>query len=155
MTAIVSPISQQQSRTTPREAEAQPVGSISRRAVYAGRALSGFAVLFLAFDASLKVFELLPATDASRSLGWDASLMFPIGLIEVAFLVAYLVPRTSVLGAILWSAYLGGAVATHMRVGSPLFSHTLFPIYVAAFLWAGLWLRDRRVRALIGPPPRD
>jgi hypothetical protein len=66
--------------------------------------------------------------------------------------VTYLIPRTAVLGAILWTGYLGGAIAIHLRVGNPLFSHTLFPIYVAAFLWAGLWLRDRRVRALTASP---
>ena len=71
-------------------------------------------------------------------------------------LVTYVIPRTSVLGAVLWTGYLGGAVAIHVRAGSPLFSHTLFPIYVAAFLWGGLWLRDRRVRALLSAtPPSD
>jgi hypothetical protein len=64
-------------------------------------------------------------------------------------LVVYLIPRTAVLGAILWTGYLGGAIATHVRVGNPLFSHLLFPVYVAALLWAGLWLRDERVRAVL------
>jgi membrane protein DedA with SNARE-associated domain len=68
--------------------------------------------------------------------------------IEVACLILYIVPRTAVLGALLWTGYLGGAVATHVRVGHPLLSHTLFPVSVAALLWAALWLRDARVRAL-------
>jgi hypothetical protein len=70
-------------------------------------------------------------------------------MLQLACLVLYLVPRTSVLGAVLWTGYLGGAVATHVRVGNPLLSHTLFPIYVAALLWGGLWLRDQRVRSVL------
>ena len=68
---------------------------------------------------------------------------------QLACLILYLVPRTAPLGAVLWTGYLGGAIATHVRVGNPLFSHTLFPIYVAAMLWGGLWLRDARVRRLL------
>ena len=75
---------------------------------------------------------------------------FPgLGLLQLALLALYLAPRTSILGAVLWTGYLGGAVATHVRVGSPLATHILFPIYVAALLWLGLWLRDARVRALV------
>src|SRR5205823_2168452 len=82
-------------------------------------------------------------------LGYPASVVFGLGVLQLACLVVYLVPRTSVLGAVLWTGYLGGAVATHVRVGNPLFSHTLFPIYVATFLWAGLWLRDERLRCVL------
>lgn len=121
----------------------------SRKELWAGRVLSGFAVLFLAFDATMKVFRLPPAVEATGQLGYPESVIVPIGLIQLACLIAYLIPRTSVLGTVLWTGYLGGAVATHVRVGSPLFSHTLFPIYVAAFHWAGLWLRDHRARALL------
>jgi len=70
-------------------------------------------------------------------------------VIELVCLALYLVPRTAVLGAVLWTGYLGGAVATHVRIGSPLFSHVLFPLYVAALLWVGLWLRDRSLQALL------
>ena len=101
----------------------------TRRALWAGRILSGLALLFLAFD--------------------PESVIVPLGLIQLVCLVAYLVPRTTVLGAVLWTGYLGGAVATHVRVGSPLLTHTLFPIYVAIFLWLGLWLRDARLRAVL------
>ncbi len=76
-------------------------------------------------------------------------MLLPIGLIQLVALVLYVVPRTAVLGAILWTGYLGGAVATHVRHGDPMFSHVLAPVYVAAVLWLGLWLRDRRVRELI------
>jgi len=155
MTAIVASI-QHRDQNSPTGPEAGAPSSAaalgaapSRRALWVGRILSGLAVLFLTFDAALKVLELIPAEEAIGQLGYPASVLRGLGFVEIACLVAYLVPRTSVLGAILWTGYLGGAIATHVRVGNPLFSHILFPIYVAAFLWAGLWLRDRRVRALI------
>jgi hypothetical protein len=81
--------------------------------------------------------------------GFPEGVIIPLGLIEVACLIAYLAPRASALGAILWTGYLGGAIATNVRVGSPLFSQTLFPIYVATLLWVGLWLRDQRLRAVL------
>ena len=74
-----------------------------------------------------------------------------LGAIELVCLTLYLIPRTAPLGAVLWTGYLGGAIATHLRIDNPLFSHILFPIYVAAFIWGGLYLRDARVRAAIGP----
>jgi hypothetical protein len=79
------------------------------------------------------------------------SSLITIGLIQVVCLAVYLLPRTAILGAVLWTGYLGGAIATHVRVGNPLFSHILFPIYVAALLWGGLWLRDRRLRGVFAP----
>jgi hypothetical protein len=121
----------------------------SVRKLWVGRVVSGLAVLFLTFDAAIKVLKLGPAVEATAQLGYPQSVIVTIGLIEIACLIVYLIPRTSVLGAVLWTGYLGGAVATHVRVGSPLFSQALFPIYVAALLWAGLWLRDQRVRGLL------
>ncbi len=121
----------------------------SRKALWTGRILSGIAVLFLAFDAAMKLFAMAPAVETTGQLGYPASTLLPIGIIQVVCLVLYLIPRTALLGAVLWTGYLGGAIATHVRVGSPLFSHILFPIYIAALLWGGLWLRDRRVAALI------
>jgi hypothetical protein len=120
----------------------------SRRAVLAGRILSGIAVLFLAFDAAMKLLALPAAVEGTTQLGYPASTLLPIGIIQLICLALYLIPRTAIIGAILWTGYLGGAIATHVRVGSPLFTHILFPIYVAALLWVGLWLRDRRVSAL-------
>ncbi len=120
----------------------------STKAVWAGRALSGFAALFLLFDATVKVFELPLAVEATTELGYPASVLFGLGSVQLACLVVYLLPRTSVLGAVLWTGYLGGAVATHVRVGSPIFE-TLFPIFVAAFVWGGLWLRDERLRSVL------
>ena len=125
--------------------------SISPRATWAGRFISGFAVLFLTFDAVLKLFRFSAAMEGTVQLGYPPDLVLPIGLIEVACLIVYLVPRTSVFGAVLWTGYLGGAVATHFRIGNPLFTHMVFPIDVAAMLWGGLWLRDGRVRHLFSP----
>jgi hypothetical protein len=121
----------------------------SRRAVWAGRILSGIAVLFLAVDAAMKLLRLPGAVDGTTQLGYPAEVIVSIGVVQLVCLVVYLIPRTAVVGAILWTGYLGGAVATHVRVGNPLFGFILFPIYVAALLWGGLWLRDHRVRSLL------
>ena len=119
------------------------------KARWAGRILSGIAVLFLVFDAGVKLVDAQAALDANAQLGWKAHHLPIIGTIELILLVLYLIPRSAPLGAILWTGYLGGAIATHLRVDNPLFSHILFPIYVAALLWGGLYLRDARVRALV------
>lgn len=121
----------------------------SRAALWAGRISSGIALLFLTFDAGFKLLAAAESFKASDSLGWTIDAVRMLGWIQVVCLVTYLVPRTRVLGALLWTGYLGGAVASHLRVANPLFSHTLFPIYVATLLWLGLWLRDARVRALL------
>jgi hypothetical protein len=117
--------------------------------VWTGRVLSGLAVLFLAFDTAIKLLRVSEAVDTTVRLGYPAHLVPVIGGIQLVCLVLYVVPRTSILGAVLLTGYLGGAVATHVRVENPLFSHTLFPIYIASLLWLGLWLRDRRVRQMI------
>ena len=114
-----------------------------------GWVLTGFVALFLAFDTILKLLQLAPAVDATVALGYPAGTVFAIGVIELIALVLYLVPRTSVLGAVVLTGYLGGAIATHVRAGSPLPSHTLFPSYVALLVWGGLYLRDGRVRELL------
>jgi DoxX-like family len=114
-----------------------------------GRVLSALAVLFLAFDTVIK-FTGIPAVEENMTqLGYAMSSVVVIAILELVCLVAYLVPRTSVLGAVILTGYLGGAIASHLRVGNPLFSHVLFPTYIAALLWGGLYLRDTRVRAII------
>ena len=119
------------------------------KALWTGRILTALVVLFVLMDATMKVLRLPAAVEATMRLGYPASVIFGIGIVQLVFLALYLVPRTAVLGAVLWTGYLGGAVASHVRVGSPLFTHILFPIYVAVLLWAGLALRDRRVRQLL------
>jgi hypothetical protein len=114
----------------------------------AGTVCTVAAALFLAFDTILKVLRLDPAVEGTTSLGYPADSVLWIGAIELLCLVLYLVPRTAVLGAVLMTGYLGGAVATHVRISSPLLTHILFPVYVALLLWGGLYLRDPRLRAL-------
>lgn len=126
----------------------------SRGAVWTGRVLSGLAVLFLTFDSIGKLLQVPPVMAGSQELGYPASTVFPMGVILLLCVVAYVIPRTSVLGALLLTGYLGGAVATHFRVGNPLLTHTLFPIYFAFFIWGGLVLRDSRLRAFLLGRPR-
>ncbi|WP_246498413.1 DoxX family protein [Microvirga soli] len=129
-------------------AEAAPTSS---GFVWTGRALSGLVVLFLLFDGAIKLVPLQVVIDTVVPLGWptDPVTWRALGVVLIASALLYAYPRTAFLGAILITAYLGGAVATHVRVGSPLFSHTLFGVYVGIALWAGLWLRDPRIRALL------
>ena len=118
----------------------------------AGRILSGLVILFLLFDAGLKLAS--PETAIKYSppgLGWplDVQTMYLLGGLLIIPTLLYIWPRTAILGAILITGYLGGAIATHVRIGSPLFSHSLFGVYLGLMLWGGLWLRDPRLRTLI------
>lgn len=132
-------------------AEMHPTITVRRTpGIWAGRILSAVPVAFLLFDAAVKLVRAPIAVETTAQIGYPAGILIPLGAIELACLAVYLTPRIAPLGAILWTAYLGGAVATHVRLGNPLFSHVLFPTYVAAMLWVGLWLRDARVRALLG-----
>ena len=123
--------------------------SVGKKRLVAGYVLTVLVALFLTFDTVIKVLKLAPAVQGTTKLGYPASAVLWIGLIELVCLTLYLVPRTSVLGALLLTGYLGGAIATHVRLGSPLLSHTLFPIYVALLLWGGLYLRETRLRELV------
>lgn len=114
-----------------------------------GRILTALPALFLFLDAGMKLMQAAPAVQATVELGYPASVVFPLGLILLTSTILYLIPRTAILGAILLTGYLGGAVATHLRVGNPLFSHILFPVYVGIMIWAGLCLRNRKLRNLI------
>lgn len=117
--------------------------------VWVGRALTALFALFM-FGASIapKLLGMPVAAETIQALGWSPDYVLMIGLFELTFTVLYLIPRTSVLGAVLMTALLGGAMATHIRVGSPLLSHTLFSIYLALFMWGGLWLRSPALRAV-------
>ena len=121
----------------------------------AGHTLSAVAVLFLLFDATIKLMVSPPVVEAFTRLGFPVGLARGIGTLELACLIVYLIPRTAIPGAILLTGFLGGAVVTHVRVGDPLLTHALFPVYVGALVWGGLLLRGRLtalVGELIGPP---
>ena len=122
-----------------------------RGAVRAGWAISGLVILFLLMDAGMKLAVLQPVIDTTRTLGWptDPATLRMLGVLTLVPTILYAWPRTAPLGAVILTAYLGGAVATHVRIGSPLFSHILFGVYLGAAMWGGLWLRDPRVRALL------
>lgn len=123
--------------------------SNSKGRLWTGRIMSGIAALFLLFDGVIHVLKITPVVDAFAQLGYPLGVSVSLGVIEIVCVILYLIPRTSAFGAILLTGYLGGAVATQVRVGAPLFSTTLFPVYVALLVWGGLYLRDDRVRALI------
>jgi DoxX-like family len=124
---------------------------VTSRTVWAGRALGGLAILFLVIDGVMKVVPFEVVIISSAQIGWpaDPGLWRLLGSILLGSTLLYAIPRTSMLGAILLTGYLGGAVASHVRIGSPLFSHVLFGVYLGMLLWGGLWLRDPRVRALL------
>lgn len=121
----------------------------SKGQLWTGRVLSGIAVLFLLFDATIHILKPEPVVTAFGQLGYPLTASVPIGVIELVCIALYLIPVTSILGAVMLTGYLGGAIATQLRVGAPLFSTLLFPIYVALFVWGGLYLRDPIVRTII------
>ena len=113
-----------------------------------GKFLSGLAAALLALDSIGKLVRARAVLDGTAQLGYSVDTVVPLGVLLLACVVIYVVPRTAILGALLLTGYLGGAVATHVRVGNPLFTHILAPTYVAALIWGGLMLRDARLRAL-------
>ena len=125
------------------------VESSAKKRSTAGYVLTGLVAAFLTFDTVMKLLQLAPAVQGTTELGYPAGTVVVIGAIELVCLVLYLIPPTSVLGALLLTGYLGGAIATHVRIGSPLPTHTLFPIYVALMVWGGLYLRESRLRTLL------
>jgi hypothetical protein len=126
-------------------------GERSKAARWSGRILSGFVVAFLLLDGAMKLLALPIVTQTMATLGWPATAEMArlLGVLTIAGALLYAVPRTSLLGAILLTAYLGGAVATHARVGSPLLTHTLFGVYLGVAAWAGLYLRNTRLREVL------
>lgn len=121
---------------------------ISNTQAWAGRVMSAFASLFLLFDGVMKLFKPEIVVKATVQLGYAESAIFPIGITLLTCTLLYILPRTSILGALLLTAYLGGAVASNVRAAMPVFN-MVFPMIMASLVWAGLWLRDRRVRALL------
>jgi DoxX-like family len=132
----------------PTAAETAPV---SKPALWSGRVLSGLVILFLLVDGAIKLVPWPIVTETMDRIGYGSSesLARSLGVITVACTVLYAIPPTSILGAILLTGYLGGAMASHLRIGSPLFSHTLFGLYIGLMVWGGLWLRNRSLRALM------
>jgi DoxX-like family len=123
----------------------------SKPARWVGRILSGLAVVFLMIDGAIKLVPWPIVTETMDRMGYGSSdaLMRGLGAITIVCTVLYAIPPTSILGAILLTGYLGGAIASHVRIDSPLFTHTLFGLYLGLMLWGGLWLRDRNLRRLI------
>lgn len=117
--------------------------------IWVGRGMSGLLVAFMLMDSIIKLILIQPVIDTMTQMGLPVAMARPIGAIELAVTVLYAVPRTSLLGAVLLTAVFGGAIASHWRLDSPLFSHTLFGVYLGLLAWGGLWLRDPRVRAVI------
>jgi hypothetical protein len=119
--------------------------------VWAGRVLSALVIAFLVMDAGMKIVGIQAVADTAGPLGWTTDLGFwrALGLLLLALTALYAWPRTSALGAVFLTGYLGGAIATHVRVGSPLFTHVLFGVYLALAMWGGLWLRSPALRALL------
>ena len=121
---------------------------VSTGRIWAGWIISGLTAAFMLFDAAGKFTKPKQVVDAFAHIGWPIQLSSAVGTILLACTVLYVVPQTSVLGAILLTGYLGGAVATNLRLASPLLTHTLFPVYFGVLSWVGLWLRQPRLEAV-------
>ena len=137
--------------TTIAEATANQKAEISKPARSTGRVLSGLVIVFMLFDGAMKLVPWPIVTETMDKMGYGSSegMARSLGIITIVCTVLYAVPPTSILGAILLTGYLGGTIASHLRIGSPLFSHTLFGLYLGLMVWGGLWLRDRSLRSLI------
>jgi hypothetical protein len=124
---------------------------VSAPARWTGRILSSLVIVFLLFDGAIKLVPWPVVTETMDRMGYGSSetLARSLGAITIVCTALYSIPPTSILGAILLTGYLGGAMASHVRIGSPLFTHTLFGLYLGLMVWGGLWLRDRSLRGLI------
>jgi hypothetical protein len=124
---------------------------IPSAALWAGRIMSALVILFMIFDAGIKLVPIQPVIDSMVELGYPGTtgIARGIGIVELIAIALYAWPRTSVLGAILLTGVMGGAIATHLRVGSPIFTHLLFGFYLGVIAWGGLYLRDPHVRAVL------
>jgi hypothetical protein len=125
----------------------------SKRMLWTGRVLSAIPALFLLMDGVMKLIKPKPVVEGTMQLGYPEYVIVPLGITLLICTVLYIIPPTAVLGAILLTGYLGGAVASHVRHGDPLLTHVLMPVFVGVLVWLGLFLRDERVRSLV--PIRD
>ncbi len=121
----------------------------SKKMLWTGRIVSALVVVLMLFDASLKVLRVRAVVEGTVQVGYPVNTVLPIGIVLLVCVVLYAIPRTSILGAILLTGYLGGAVATNVRISSPLFSGILVPVYVGVLAWGGLYLCDESLRRLI------
>ena len=121
----------------------------SKKSLWIGWIMSILAILFLTMDGVMKLIKPEMVIKGTVELGYPESTITPIGIILLSFTVIYAIPRTSVFGAILLTGYLGGVVSTHFRMLAPLFSHTLFPVYIAVLIWGGLVLRNAKLKDLL------
>jgi hypothetical protein len=135
--------------TPPIVRTANQLGAVSRKSLWTGRVLSGLLSAFLLFDASIHLLRPAPVVEAFAKLHLPLSLAVDLGIIELLCIALYVIPRTAILGAILLTGYLGGAVAIQMTTSDSLFGEILFPVYVGIVVWAGLYLRDDQVRKII------
>jgi hypothetical protein len=124
-------------------------GSTSKKSVWAGRIISGLITAFMIFDGVIHIMRPAPVVDGFAKLNFPLRFAVPLGIVELLCIVLYVLPSTSILGAILLTGYLGGAVAIQLPAGNPFFGEILFPVYIGVFLWGGIYLRDARLRALV------
>ncbi|MFM1654957.1 DoxX family protein [Brevibacillus sp. B_LB10_24] len=123
--------------------------TISKGPLWTGRIMSGLVILFMLFDSIFKFAKPQPVIEGTLTLGYAEHHISVIGMLGLLSTILYFIPRTSFLGAVLLTAYFGGAIATNLRVDAPLFTHVLFPVYLAVLTWGGIWLRDKKMRKLI------
>jgi len=121
---------------------------ISKARLWSGRIMSWLVILLILLDGTMKLIKPKEVIEATINLGYAEHHILVIGILALISIALYSIPRTAILGAVLLTGYLGGAVATHFRIDNPLFSHTLFPIYIGVLLWGGLWLRDKKLKSL-------
>ncbi len=123
--------------------------TISKSRLWTARIMSGIVILFMLFDSIGKFFQPVQVVEGTLELGYQAHHIATMGILGLLSIVLYAIPRTSILGAIILTGYFGGAIATHFRLDNPLFSHLLFPVYLAILAWGGIWLRNANLRNLI------
>lgn len=123
--------------------------TISKSRLWTARIMGGLVILFMLMDSIAKLIQPVEVIEGTISLGYAEHHILVIGILGLVSIILYAIPRTSLLGVVLLTGYYGGVIATHLRLDNPLFTHTLFPVYLAVLAWGALWLRDERVRNLI------
>lgn len=123
--------------------------STSGKSIWAGRIITGLIAAFLVFDAVIHLLKPAPVVEGFAKLNFPLRFAVPLGITELVGILLYVIPSTSILGAIFLTGYLGGAIAIQLPTGNPFFGEVLFPVYIAVFLWGGIYLRDEKLRALV------